>query len=150
MSSLSQALPLGYLPSPHSAFQEHAAHNVKWSTLLSSKGSLGTCIPKGVLHILTLRFHGAHMRHSSTAIHTHGNPCAPGVPLLPRASAVPHPVLPVGPPLLPISGPSTDSVLITSLVCLPDNHLFLQPCCSHRFCSSSYPIYQDSPPQGMY
>src|SRR5262245_12033675 len=36
MSSLNQAPHLGYLPSPHSAFQEHAAHMAKWSAMLST------------------------------------------------------------------------------------------------------------------
>src|SRR2546428_14172432 len=43
----SQAPPLGYLPSPHGAFQEHAAHPLEWSRELSSNGSSGTCIPDG-------------------------------------------------------------------------------------------------------
>jgi len=34
MSSLSQALRLGDMPSPHSAFQEHAAHSIEWSMAL--------------------------------------------------------------------------------------------------------------------
>src|SRR6266446_5795055 len=50
MASLSQALLLGYLPSPHSAFQEHAAHPIEWSMALSSKGSSGTCIPEVLRH----------------------------------------------------------------------------------------------------
>src|SRR5262249_46949286 len=33
--------PLGGLPPPQGAFQEHAAHLVEWSTTLSSKGSRG-------------------------------------------------------------------------------------------------------------
>jgi len=41
LASLSQALLLGYLLSPHSAFQEHAAHVVEWSTTLNSNGSWG-------------------------------------------------------------------------------------------------------------
>ncbi len=61
MPSLSQALPLGYLPSPHSAFQEHAAHTAGWPAMLSSKGSLGTCIPKGVSTFLGRAF-TAHNR----------------------------------------------------------------------------------------
>src|SRR5262245_4532746 len=44
MSSLSQALRLGYLPSPHSTFQEHAAHITRWPAMLSSEGSSSTCI----------------------------------------------------------------------------------------------------------
>ena len=39
MLSLSQALRLGYLPFPHSAFQGHAAHIMKWSMMLRPKGS---------------------------------------------------------------------------------------------------------------
>src|SRR5262245_1738363 len=35
MSSLSQALHLDYLPSSHSAFQDHAAHNAGWSACLN-------------------------------------------------------------------------------------------------------------------
>jgi len=50
MASLSQALLLGYLPSPHSAFQEHAAHPIEWSMALSSKSSSGTCIPEVLRH----------------------------------------------------------------------------------------------------
>src|SRR5712691_9710993 len=37
MSSLSQALHLDYLPSSHSAFQDHAAHNARWSACLDPK-----------------------------------------------------------------------------------------------------------------
>ena len=59
MASLSQALLLGYLLSPHSAFQEHAAHVVEWPTTLNSKGSWGTCIPQGVTTFL-LRAFTAH------------------------------------------------------------------------------------------
>src|SRR5438876_9309854 len=50
MASLSQARLLGYLPSPHRAFQEHAAHPIEWSMALSSKGSSGTCIPEVLRH----------------------------------------------------------------------------------------------------
>src|SRR5215510_1352422 len=49
-ASLSQARLLGYLPSPHRAFQEHAAHPIEWSMELSSKGSSGTCIPEVLRH----------------------------------------------------------------------------------------------------
>jgi len=52
LASLSQALLLGYLLSPHSAFQEHAAHVVEWSITLNSNGSWGTCIPQGVTTFL--------------------------------------------------------------------------------------------------
>jgi hypothetical protein len=41
MASLSQAPRLGDLPSPHGAFQEHAAHIARWPAMLSSKGSGG-------------------------------------------------------------------------------------------------------------
>ena len=60
MSFLSQAPPLGGLAPPHGAFQEHAAHVREWSMTLSSKGSLGTCIPKGV----STFFHTAFTAHS--------------------------------------------------------------------------------------
>src|SRR5712692_6800767 len=60
MSFLSQAPPLGGLSPPHGAFQEHAAHAREWSMALSSKGSLGTCIPKGV----STFFHTAFTAHS--------------------------------------------------------------------------------------
>src|SRR5262245_52281128 len=50
---LSQALLLGYLSSPHSAFQEHAAHTTRWPVMLSSKGSSGTCIPEVLRHSST-------------------------------------------------------------------------------------------------
>src|SRR2546426_11920354 len=52
--------PLGGLPPPHGAFQEHATHLVEWSTTLSSKGSSGTCIPEGV----STFFHTAFTAHS--------------------------------------------------------------------------------------
>ena len=52
--------PLGGLPPPHGAFQEHAAHLVEWSTTLSSTGSAGPCIPAGV----TTFFHAAFTAHS--------------------------------------------------------------------------------------
>src|SRR5712692_5566061 len=48
MSFLSHAPPLGGLSPPHGAFQEYAAHTLEWSKVLSSKGSMGTYIPKGV------------------------------------------------------------------------------------------------------
>jgi len=56
--------PLGGLPPPHGAFQEHAAHLVEWSTTLSSKGSAGTCIPAGV----TTFFHAAFTAHSEARV----------------------------------------------------------------------------------
>src|SRR5262249_49347199 len=60
MSSLNQAPHLGYLPSPHSAFQEHAAHMAKWSAMLSSNGSRGTCIPRGLSTFLQYAFTAHH------------------------------------------------------------------------------------------
>src|SRR5262249_42367165 len=51
--------PLGYLPSPHVAFQEHAPHTAGWSAVLSSNGSRGTCIPRG----LTTFLQGAFTAH---------------------------------------------------------------------------------------
>src|SRR5712692_11265458 len=48
MSFLSHAPPLGGLSPHHGAFQEYAAHTLDLSKVLSSKGSMGTCIPKGV------------------------------------------------------------------------------------------------------
>ena len=66
MSSLSQAPLLGYLPSPHGAFQGHASHPIEWSMALRPKGSSGTCIPEGgLIHIPTLRFHGTRSAASA-------------------------------------------------------------------------------------
>jgi hypothetical protein len=42
--------PLGSLSLPHGAFQEHAAHTIEWSMMLSSNGSLGACTPKVLPH----------------------------------------------------------------------------------------------------
>src|SRR5215467_15050723 len=47
MAFLSQAVPLGGLLPPHTAFQEHAAHPPEWPGELSSKGSSDTCISEG-------------------------------------------------------------------------------------------------------
>src|SRR2546429_6763001 len=44
MALLSQALHLGYLLSPHRAFQGHAAHTARWPAMLSPNGSSDTCI----------------------------------------------------------------------------------------------------------
>src|SRR4029450_8986930 len=63
MASLSQAPRLGDLPSPHGTFQEHAAHIAKWTAMLSSKGSRGTCIPRGLSTFLQCAF-TAHIDHS--------------------------------------------------------------------------------------
>src|SRR6266511_501632 len=62
MSSLSPAPRLGDLPSPHGTFQEHAAHIAKWPAMLSSKGSQGTCIPRGLATFLPCAF-TAHIDH---------------------------------------------------------------------------------------
>src|SRR5215831_11488592 len=56
MASLSQAPRLGYLPSPHVAFQEHAAHMARWPTMLNSKGSWNTCILQGLTTFLPCAF----------------------------------------------------------------------------------------------
>src|SRR6516162_7473616 len=59
MALLSQAMRLGYLLSPHSAFQGHAAHTARWPAMLSPNGSSATCIADGVFHIPMPCFHGA-------------------------------------------------------------------------------------------
>ena len=51
--------PLEGLSPSHGAFQEHAAHTIEWSIMLSSKGSSGTCIPEGV----STFFHAAFTAH---------------------------------------------------------------------------------------
>src|SRR5262245_59858655 len=56
MASLSQAPRLGYLPSPHVAFQEHAAHMARWPTMLNSKGSWSSCILQGLTTFLQCAF----------------------------------------------------------------------------------------------
>src|SRR5262249_40956183 len=71
MALLSQALHLGYLLSPHRAFQGHAAHTARWPAMLSPNGSSATCIADGVFHIPMPCFHGAllcfpHCPHSRT------------------------------------------------------------------------------------
>src|SRR5712691_4740719 len=75
MALLSQALHLGYLLSPHSAFQGHAAHTARWPAMLSPNGSSDTCISDGVFHIPMPCFHGALpvyprvLPHSSIMLH---------------------------------------------------------------------------------
>ena len=59
MALLSQALHLGYLLSPHRAFQGHAAHTARWPAMLSPNGSSDTCISDGVFHVPMPCFHGA-------------------------------------------------------------------------------------------
>src|SRR5262249_8778674 len=74
MALLSQALHLGYLLSPHRAFQGHAAHTARWPAMLSPNGSSATCIADGVFHIPMPCFHGALpvypkvFPHSSTSL----------------------------------------------------------------------------------
>jgi hypothetical protein len=58
LSPLSQALLLAYLPSSHSAFQDHVAHIVEWSTMLRPNGSWGTYTSQGIIHSLHA-LHGA-------------------------------------------------------------------------------------------
>jgi len=53
---LSQASHLGSLLLPQDAFQEHAAHILKWSKMLSSKGSERTCIRSGLATFLHCAF----------------------------------------------------------------------------------------------
>ena len=52
---------------PHDAFQEHAAHILKWSKMLSSKGSERTCIRSGLATFL----HCACTAHSGYVIGCH-------------------------------------------------------------------------------
>src|SRR3989441_4451907 len=99
MSSLSQAPRLGDLPSPHGTFQEHAAHIAKWPAMLSSKGSRGTCIPRGLSTFLPCAF-TAHIDYPIGRVPDAPHPhlsltmrTAQGVP--PRALLIP---LPVGQP----------------------------------------------------
>ena len=42
--------PLAGLSPAHGAFQEHAAHTIEWSMMLSSNGSSSTCIPEVLPH----------------------------------------------------------------------------------------------------
>src|SRR5512132_3088066 len=80
MALLSQALHLGYLLSPHSAFQGHAAHTARWPTMLRPNGSSDTCISDGVFHIPMPCFHGALsvypqvLPHSSKLLHGAASP----------------------------------------------------------------------------
>src|SRR2546428_8446499 len=80
---LSQALHLGYLLSPHRAFQGHAAHTARWPTMLSPNGSSDTCISDGVFHIPMPCFHGALpvypqvFPHSSRLLHGATRPLTP-------------------------------------------------------------------------
>src|SRR3989442_624524 len=69
MALLSQALHLGYLLSPHSAFQGHAAHTARWPAMLSPNGSSDTCISDGVFHIPMPCFHGAIPVYPKVLLH---------------------------------------------------------------------------------
>src|SRR5262249_52226978 len=51
-------LRVGYLPSPHGPFQEHAAHMARWPAMLSSNGSSSTCMPEVFRHSYIV-LHGA-------------------------------------------------------------------------------------------
>src|SRR2546425_6462856 len=114
MSSLSQAPRLGDLPSPHGTFQEHAAHIAKWPAMLSSKGSRGTCIPRGLSTFLPCAF-TAHIDYPIGRVPDAPHPhlsltmrTAQGVP--PRALLIP----------LPVGQPGDD------LHCTPDHALDLR------------------------
>src|SRR6266702_475797 len=87
------------VPSPHGTFQEHAAHIAKWPAMLSSKGSRGTCIPRGLSTFLQCAF-SAHMDYPVGRVPDAPHPhlsltmrTAQRVP--PRALLIP---LPVGQP----------------------------------------------------
>ena len=69
MALLSQALHLGYLLSPHSAFQGHAAHTARWPAMLSPNGSSDTCISDGVFHIPMPCLHGALPVYPKVLLH---------------------------------------------------------------------------------
>src|SRR5882724_8998357 len=84
MAFLSQALRLGYLLSPHSAFQGHAAHTTGWSAMLSPNGSSDTCISDGVFHIPMPCFHGAIPVYPKVFRHS-------SMPLSRRTNGVPQP-----------------------------------------------------------
>src|SRR5678815_4459630 len=58
MSSLSQALHLDYLPSSHSAFQDHAAHNAGWSACLDPTAHRVPVYPRVLPHS-SIMLHGA-------------------------------------------------------------------------------------------
>src|SRR4029453_3526853 len=93
MAFLSQALRLGYLLSPHSAFQGHAAHTTGWSAMLSPNGSSDTCISDGVFHIPMPCFHGApppaHSVHPARVAHGETVYGAPPHPPLSPSRGVP-------------------------------------------------------------
>src|SRR5207253_11215805 len=86
MALLSQALHLGYLLSPHRAFQGHAAHTARWPTMLSPNGSSDTCISDGVFHIPMPCFHGALPVYPKVFRHS-------SMPLSRRTDGMPQPAL---------------------------------------------------------
>jgi hypothetical protein len=57
-ASRSTLRPRVAVPSPHNAFQEHAAHMTRWPVMLGSKGSSSTCIPEVLRHSYAV-LHGA-------------------------------------------------------------------------------------------
>src|SRR5437763_9752386 len=67
MAFLSQALCLGGLLPPHSAFQGHAAHLTRWLMRLSPNGSRGTCIPQGLATFLHTAC-TAHRWHATASV----------------------------------------------------------------------------------
>src|SRR5262249_6010104 len=112
MALLSQALHLGYLLSPHSAFQGHAAHTARCPAMLRPNGSSATCIADGVFSMPTSCFHGAPpvcpkvLRHSYRVLsrrtvsrkeprQTTHTSCRQGPPLgWPLARRLPQPTQP--------------------------------------------------------
>src|SRR5262245_13710500 len=67
MVLLSQALRLGGLLPPHSAFQGHATHLMRWPMRLSPNGSRGTCIPQGLATFLHTAC-TAHRSHATASL----------------------------------------------------------------------------------
>src|SRR5262249_34862368 len=65
-------LRVGYVPSPHGPFQEHAAHMARWPAMLSSNGSSSTCMPEV-------------FRHSYIALHGAPRSLGTFVPIFPKA-----------------------------------------------------------------
>src|SRR5207249_4240940 len=70
MSSLSQALHLDYLPSSHSAFQDHAAHNAGWSACLDPTAH-GVPVYPRVLPHSSIMLHGARYVREMYSCATH-------------------------------------------------------------------------------
>ena len=74
MSSLSQAPPVGYMSSPHGAFQEHAAHPPEWSGSLAPRAHRVPVYPRSC-DILTVRFHGALLQRQRQGACEHPTSC---------------------------------------------------------------------------